>query len=99
MCDRLIGEGNDVLCVDNLFTGREQSIVHLISNPLLEFMSHDVIFPLYMRVDEIYNLALFGRSRSLPVWSGTNDKKELEWEPAIELEEGLARTIEFFKEL
>jgi UDP-glucuronate decarboxylase len=57
LCDRLIAEGNDVLCVDNLFTGRKQNIAHLMDNPFFEFMRHDVTFPLYVEVDEIYNLA------------------------------------------
>jgi UDP-glucuronate decarboxylase len=57
LCDRLIEEGNDVLCVDNLFTGRKQNIAHLMNNPFFEFMRHDVTFPLYVEVDEIYNLA------------------------------------------
>lgn len=57
LCDRLIEEENDVLCVDNLFTGRKQNIAHLMNNPFFEFMRHDVTFPLYVEVDEIYNLA------------------------------------------
>ncbi|PCJ95995.1 MAG: NAD-dependent dehydratase [Hyphomicrobiales bacterium] len=57
LCDRLIKDGNDVLCVDNLFTGNKRNIDHLHSNPRFEFMRHDVCFPLYVEVDEIYNLA------------------------------------------
>jgi UDP-glucuronate decarboxylase len=57
LCDRLIGAGHDVLCVDNLFTGRKQNIAHLMNNPYFEFMRHDVTFPLYVEVDQIYNLA------------------------------------------
>ncbi len=57
LCDRLLSDGHEVLCVDNLFTGNKQNIYHLHGNPLFEFMRHDVTFPLYVEVDEIYNLA------------------------------------------
>jgi UDP-glucuronate decarboxylase len=57
LCEALIGRGCDVLCVDNLFTGRKRHIAHLMSNPYFEFMRHDVTFPLYVEVDHIYNLA------------------------------------------
>ena len=57
LCERLIKEGNDVLCVDNYFTGRKDNIASLLSNPHFEAMRHDVCFPLYVEVDEIYNLA------------------------------------------
>jgi len=57
LCERLLAEGNDVLCVDNLFSGNRENIVHLMGNPGFEFMRHDVTFPLYLEVDEIYNLA------------------------------------------
>lgn len=57
LCERLLNRGNEVLCVDNLFTGTKQNIAHLLSNPNFEFMRHDVTFPLYVEVDEIYNLA------------------------------------------
>lgn len=57
LCDRLISDGYDVLCVDNYFTGRKQNIKHLIANPNFETMRHDVTFPLYVEVDQIYNLA------------------------------------------
>ena len=57
LCKRLIAEGHDVLCVDNLFTGTKDNILELIGNPHFEFMRHDVTFPLYVEVDEIYNLA------------------------------------------
>jgi UDP-glucuronate decarboxylase len=57
LCDRLIAEGHDVLCVDNFFTGNKQNVAHLIGNPYFELMRHDVTFPLYVEVDEIYNLA------------------------------------------
>jgi UDP-glucuronate decarboxylase len=57
LCERLIEEGHDVLCVDNYFTGRKQNIVHLLDAPNFELMRHDVTFPLYVEVDQIYNLA------------------------------------------
>ena len=57
LCDKLINTGHDVLCVDNLFTGSKDSIRHLLGHPRFEFMRHDVTFPLYVEVDQIYNLA------------------------------------------
>lgn len=57
LCDRLIKDGSDVLCVDNFFTGNKTNIAHLIGNPYFELMRHDVTFPLYVEVDQIYNLA------------------------------------------
>jgi UDP-glucuronate decarboxylase len=57
LCTRLLAEGNDVLCLDNYFTGDKQNIAPLMDNPRFEFMRHDVTFPLYVEVDEIYNLA------------------------------------------
>jgi UDP-glucuronate decarboxylase len=57
LCERLINDGCDVLCVDNYFTGRRDNIAHLVGNPHFEAMRHDVTFPLYVEVDEIYNLA------------------------------------------
>jgi UDP-glucuronate decarboxylase len=57
LCDRLIAAGQEVLCVDNLFTGSRRNIQHLLMNPNFEFMRHDVCFPLYVEVDAIYNLA------------------------------------------
>lgn len=57
LCDRLVREGHDVLCADNYFTGRKRNIAHLIGHPRFEAMRHDVTFPLYVEVDQIYNLA------------------------------------------
>jgi UDP-glucuronate decarboxylase len=57
LCDRLIAAGNDVLCVDNFYTGNRDNVIDLIDNPHFELMRHDVTFPLYVEVDEIYNLA------------------------------------------
>ena len=57
LCERLLDLGHDVLCADNFFTGSKDNILHLLGNPYFEFMRHDVTFPLYVEVDEIYNLA------------------------------------------
>ena len=57
LCERLINDGNDVLCVDNYFTGTKSNIVHLLDNHQFELMRHDVTFPLYVEVDQIYNMA------------------------------------------
>jgi len=57
LCERLIARGDDVLCVDNYFTGTKDNIVHLLEHPHFEVLRHDVTFPLYVEVDEIYNLA------------------------------------------
>jgi UDP-glucuronate decarboxylase len=57
LCERLLRDGNDVLCVDNFYTGGKQNIAHLLGNPYFELMRHDVTFPLYVEVDRIYNLA------------------------------------------
>ncbi len=57
LCDRLIARGEDVLCVDNFFTGNKHNIAHLSGNPGFELMRHDVTFPLYVEVDQIFNLA------------------------------------------
>jgi len=57
LCERLLKEGYDVLCVDNFYTGTKQNIVHLLENPYFELLRHDINFPLYVEVDLIYNLA------------------------------------------
>ncbi|MDD7380835.1 MAG: GDP-mannose 4,6-dehydratase [Succiniclasticum sp.] len=57
LCGRLIREGNDVICMDNLFTGKKNNIRHLLSNPYFEFIRHDVTEPFYAEVNQIYNLA------------------------------------------
>src|SRR5580704_15924345 len=56
LCDRLIDQGHDALCFDNIFTGAKRNIDHLLDHPRFELMRHDVTFPLYVEVDEIYNL-------------------------------------------
>ncbi|CAO1661631.1 UDP-glucuronate decarboxylase [Halomonas sp. NYA30] len=57
LCRRLLAEGHEVLCIDNFFTGRRSNVADLLDNPRFELMRHDVTFPLYVEVDEIYNLA------------------------------------------
>ena len=57
LCERLIARGDDVLCVDNYFTGRKDNVAHLLDNPHFEAMRHDITHPLFVEVDEIYNLA------------------------------------------
>ncbi len=57
LCDRLLADGHEVICADNLFTGSKQNIAHLRDHPRFEFIRHDVTFPLYIEVDQIYNLA------------------------------------------
>ena len=57
LCDRLLSEGHEVVCVDNYFTGSKANIKHLLDNPNFELIRHDVTFPFYIEVDEIYNLA------------------------------------------
>ena len=57
LCEKLLATGADVLCVDNYFTGTKQNIAHLAGNPYFELLRHDITFPLYVEVDQIYNLA------------------------------------------
>ncbi len=57
LCDRLLQDGNEVICVDNYFTGQKQNVVHLLQNPYFELIRHDVTMPFFIEVDEIYNLA------------------------------------------
>ncbi|MBU1055281.1 MAG: SDR family oxidoreductase [Proteobacteria bacterium] len=57
LCEKLLQEGCDVICVDNFYTGSKKNIVHLLTNPYFELLRHDITFPLYLEVDEIYNLA------------------------------------------
>lgn len=57
LCERLLAEGCDVICVDNFFTGAKSNVTHLLGNPNFEIIRHDVTFPLYLEIDEIYNLA------------------------------------------
>ena len=59
LCEKLLNEGNEVICVDNFFTGSKQNIIHLLSDPYFEIIRHDITFPLYVEVDEIYNMIFF----------------------------------------
>jgi len=57
LCERLLNEGNEVVCLDNFFTGSKKNIIHLLKNPYFEFIRHDVTIPFFIEVDEIYNMA------------------------------------------
>jgi UDP-glucuronate decarboxylase len=57
LCEKLLGKGHDIICADNLFTGSKENILQLMDNPYFEFLRHDITFPLFVEVDEIYNLA------------------------------------------
>src|SRR5450756_2121576 len=57
LCERLIQAGHEVLCLDNFFTGNKRNILHLLDNPQFELIRHDIINPIYLEVDQIYNLA------------------------------------------
>jgi UDP-glucuronate decarboxylase len=57
LCERLLNEGHEVVCLDNYFTGQKQNVVHLLDNPFFELIRHDVTMPFFIEVDEIYNLA------------------------------------------
>ena len=57
LCEKLLSQDNEVICVDNFFTGSKQNVIHLLNNPYFEIIRHDITFPLYIEVDEIYNLA------------------------------------------
>ena len=65
-----------MLCVDNFFTGSKRNIAHLLGNPRFELMRHDVTFPLYVEVDEIYNLACPASPDPLPARSGADDQDQ-----------------------
>jgi UDP-glucuronate decarboxylase len=57
LCERLLNKGQDALCVDNFYTGSKRNIAHLVDNPYFELLRHDITFPLYVEVDDIYNFA------------------------------------------
>ena len=57
LCEGLLKQGHDLICLDNFFTGRRDNVLHLSANPMFELIRHDVTFPLYVEVDQIYNLA------------------------------------------
>ena len=57
LCDQLLARGNEVICLDNYFTGSKQNVIHLLDNPYFELLRHDITNPVYVEIDEIYNLA------------------------------------------
>ena len=57
LCERLIGQGDDVICLDNFFTGSKNNVSHLLSNPRFEVVRHDIVNPILLEVDQIYNFA------------------------------------------
>ena len=57
LCERLLQEGHEVICCDNFYTGSKKNIAHLLSNQFFEVIRHDITFPLYLEIDEIYNMA------------------------------------------
>jgi UDP-glucuronate decarboxylase len=65
LCERLLERGGEVLCVDNFYTGTRHNVQHLLANPLFEMSRHDICFPLYVEVDEIYNLSPVPPLRSI----------------------------------
>ena len=67
LCDRLLNEGHEILCLDNFFTGRKQNIAHLLSNGKFELIRHDVTEPFRVEVDQIYNLACPASPAALPI--------------------------------
>lgn len=105
LCERLLAEGCDVLCVDNFYTGTKTSIAHLLASPRFELMRHDITFPLYVEIDEIYNLVCtaspihyqFDPVQRKP--DITLAKERLGWAPKVDLDEGLMKTIGYFEAL
>ena len=103
LCRLLLQDNNDVLCVDNYFTGSKQNISDLTAHPNFEVIRHDVTFPLYLEVDQIYNLAF----PASPIHYQYDPKQrkpdislaqsELGWQPSIGLADGLVDTITYFK--
>jgi len=57
LCSALLEDGNEVICLDNFFTGSKSNIVNLLNNPYFELIRHDICFPIYLEIDQIYNLA------------------------------------------
>ena len=103
LCPLLQQDNNDVLCVDNYFTGSKQNISDLTAHPNFEVIRHDVTFPLYLEVDQIYNLAC----PASPIHYQYDPKQrkpdislaqsELGWQPSIGLADRLVDTIAYFK--
>ena len=103
LCSRLLDDGNNVICVDNFFTGSKENIYPLMDNPRFESIRHDVTFPLYVEIDEIYNLACPASPihyQNDPVQRQPDislAREKLRWEPATELLAGLGKTIRYFE--
>jgi len=105
ICRLLLQDNNDVICVDNYFTGSKQNISDLTAHPNFEVIRHDVTFPLYLEVDQIYNLAC----TASPIHYQYDPKQrkpdislaqsELGWQPSIGLADGLVDTIAYFKKI
>ena len=74
LCERLLAAGHEVLAVDNYFTGRRMNVAHLLDEPRFELLRHDITFPLYVEVDEIYNLACPASPDPLPARPGADDQ-------------------------
>ena len=74
LCDRLINEGHEILCLDNFFTGRRQNIAHLLQDPKFELIRHDVIDPFKVEVDQIYNLGVSGIASPLSIQPDQDDQ-------------------------
>jgi nucleoside-diphosphate-sugar epimerase len=102
LCERLLARGDDVLCVDNYFTGTKRNVQHLFSNPMFELMRHDVTFPLYIEVDRERVLSLVGSKSKLAFLPLPQDDPKQRrpvielahaklggWEPKVGLEDGL----------
>ena len=76
LCEKLLAEENEVLCVDNFYTGTRDNVKHLLDNPGFELLRHDVCFPLYVEVDEIYQSRLPCLPHSLSVRSRADDQDQ-----------------------
>jgi len=98
--ERLLRDGCDVLCVNNFYSGTKDNIVRLMGNPHFELMRHDVTFPLYVEVDEIYNLFMKPLPQDDPRHQPdiTFAKTQLNWESKVSLEDGIKKTVLYFKE-
>jgi UDP-glucuronate decarboxylase len=79
LCERLLNDGHEVLCVDNFFSSTRSNILHLLDNKNMELMRHDVTFPLYVEVDEIFNLACPASPIHYQVDPVQDDENECDW--------------------
>jgi len=105
LCERLVEEGNEVICLDNYYTGSKNNIFNLMNNESFELLRHDICFPLYVEVDEIYNLACaaspihyqYDPKQRKPYISIAKEK--INWEPKISLINELKQTINYFEKI